>query len=199
MSKEIQQAVETWVRDVVIGLNLCPFAALPFRENRYRIVISAVSDEEAVLHDLYYECNELQRIEAKELETTLLVLPNVLQDFFDFNQFLDLTDTLLEQNNWLGVFQIATFHPQYQFANTQPGDVENLTNRAPYPILHILRETSMEQAVESFENTGSIPENNIKSMQALTENQKQELFPYLFDKNEQDWQDIVEKINKLIP
>lgn len=193
MSKEIQTEIETWLEKVVIGLNLCPFAALPFNTQRYRIIVSSAINEEAVLHDLYQACHELQNLDVKQLETTLLVLPNVLQNFLDFNQFLDLVDALLEQNDWFGIFQIATFHPQYQFANTQPDDAENLTNRAPYPILHILREASMEQAVANYEDPASIPERNIQTMQKLSDVEKQELFPYLADENEQACQDIVEK------
>ena len=176
----IKSNVEQWLKNVVIGLNLCPFASRPFDDNRVRIQISESTTEEELLQDLADEIKLLDQSPAQELETTLLVVSEFLSDFEDYNQFLDMVDLLLEQFNWTGLYQIASFHPDYQFAETEPDDAENLTNRAPYPILHIIREASVEAALEKYPNPESIPQKNIQTVESLTEKQKRELFPYLF-------------------
>ena len=123
---------------------------------------------------------KLEALSAEERETTVIIIPNHLKDFSDYNQFLDYADKLLEQEDWHGIIQIASFHPDYQFAGTQKDDAENLTNRAPYPLLHLIREDSLEAALERFPNPENIPTTNIQRMQNLTNEEKTTLFPYLF-------------------
>ena len=176
----IKNAVALWLNQVVIGLNLCPFAGRPTSESRVRLQVSAAQDDEALLQDLQQEMELLDQMPAGELETTLLIVPHHLQDFFDYNQFLTWTRALLKRNGWLGVYQLATFHPHYCFAAAEPDDVENLTNRLPYPILHIIREASLEKALQYYDGVEMVPENNKITVAALTSAQKQQLFPYLF-------------------
>ncbi|WP_049630535.1 DUF1415 domain-containing protein [Cellvibrio sp. pealriver] len=174
--------VTRWLNEVVIGLNLCPFSAKPTRENRVRFVVSNAQEDEDLLQDLQREMELLDEKPASEIETTLVIIPNHLQDFFDYNQFLNWADQLLKRNRWIGVYQIATFHPDYCFADAEPDDAENLTNRAPYPVLHIIREASLEKALEYFADVDEIPEINKARVESLTAEEKQKLFPYLFDK-----------------
>lgn len=175
--------VTRWLNEVVIGLNLCPFSGKPTRENRVRFFVSNATDDEVLLQDLQQEMELLDQKPASEIETTLVIVPDHLQDFFDYNQFLNWTDQLLKRNRWTGVYQIATFHPQYCFAHAEPDDAENLTNRAPYPILHIIREASLEKALAYFTDVEAIPDNNKARVAALTAGERQGLFPYLFKPN----------------
>ena len=174
--------VARWLNEVVIGLNLCPFSAKPTRENRVRFVVSNAQEDEDLLQDLQREMELLDEKLASEIETTLVIIPNHLQDFFDYNQFLNWADQLLKRNRWVGVYQLATFHPDYCFADAEPDDAENLTNRAPYPVLHIIREASLEKALEYFSDVDEIPEINKVRVESLTAEEKQKLFPYLFGK-----------------
>ncbi len=176
----ILQTVVVWLNSVVIGLNLCPFSVKPTRENRVRFQVSLATDEESLLDDLMFEMELLDKTSSADIETTLLITPHVLHDFFDYNQFLNWTNQLLKRNRWTGVYQLATFHPQYCFAHAEPDDAENLTNRAPYPILHIIREASLEKALEYFADVEEIPEVNKTRVENLSAEEKQKLFPYLF-------------------
>lgn len=177
---DIQQAVEQWLLDVVIGLNLCPFAAKPQRNQQIRIHISQTQTEQELLEDLLQEFLHLEQTPTQTLETTLVVIPYFLEDFHDYNFFLDWVDALIRQQNWQGIYQVATFHPDYCFAGAMPDDDENLTNRAPYPILHLIREESMEKAIEHYPDPESIPDVNIARVSGLTASEKQALFPHLF-------------------
>jgi uncharacterized protein len=176
----IKISVVRWLNEVVIGLNLCPFAGKPTGENRVRFFISHANDDEVLLQDLRCEMELLDEKPASEIETTLVIVPDHLQDFFDYNQFLNWAEKMLKRNGWTGVYQLATFHPNYCFAGAEPEDAENLTNRAPYPILHIIREASLEKALQYYEGVDEVPENNKKRVEALTAEDKQRLFPYLF-------------------
>jgi hypothetical protein len=179
MDAEIND-VRHWLEQVVIGLNLCPFASWPNKHNQIRITVCRDKTEEAILETLQAELCLAEDTPISELETTLLVIPELLQDFDDYNQFLNLVDIFLRQYRWEGHFQVASFHPDYCFAGTQQDDPENLTNRSPYPILHIIREDSLEKALAQHPDPDSIPENNIEQMNVLTEDEKKKLFPYLF-------------------
>lgn len=175
----IKGAVVRWLNDVVIGLNLCPFAGKPAGENRVRIIISQALDDELLLQDLQREMELLDEKPATEIETTLIIIPHHLQDFFDYNQFLNWAEKMIKRNGWTGVYQLATFHPEYCFAGAEPEDAENLTNRSPYPILHIIREASLEKALQFYEGVDEVPENNKKRVESLSTAQKRALFPYL--------------------
>ena len=179
--QSINSAVVRWLNEVVIGLNLCPFAGKPAGENRVRIFISPAMDDELLLQDLQSEMELLDEKPASEIETTLVVVPEHLQDFFDYNQFLNWAEKMIKRNGWTGVYQLATFHPDYCFAGAEPEDAENLTNRSPYPILHIIREASLEKALQFYEGVDEVPENNKKRVEALSAEQKRKLFPYLIN------------------
>lgn len=176
----VQQKVALWLNTVVIGLNLCPFASRPTNENRVRFQLSESSLEEDVLTDLIAEMERLDQTPATELETTLLIMPNALHDFFDYTQFLIWAQSQLKRQGWQGVYQLASFHPNYCFAGADPDDDENLTNRSPYPIIHIIREASLAKAIAYFEGVEEIPERNKAHVEALSVEQKKALFPYLF-------------------
>jgi hypothetical protein len=173
--------VETWLDDVVIGLNLCPFAAIPRKNQQVRFTVSQALAEEVLLADLHAELTFMSQTPAAEIETSLLIVPDMLAKFEDYNQFLDLVDGLLEAFEWEGFFQIASFHPDYCFAETDPDSVENLTNRSPYPILHIIREQSMEKALAKMTSPDEIYKRNIQTMNDLPTEQIKVLFPYLTD------------------
>jgi len=175
-----QQQVERWLDEVVIGLNLCPFAAMPRRNNQVRFVTSAANTTEDLVTHLYDELKFLEQTPAQEVETTLLILPTILADFDDYNQFLDIVDELLSTFQWEGVFQVASFHPHYCFADVDPDDVENLTNRSPYPILHIIREKSMEKALKNMAAPDEVFKRNINTMNNLPLDEIKSLFPYLY-------------------
>jgi len=180
MNDAVKQDVILWLNSVVIGLNLCPFSSKPTRENRVRFHVSAAATEEDVLKDLSAEMELLDKSSSAEIETTLIIIPNMLHDFFDYTQCLIWAQSQLKRQGWQGVYQLASFHPQYCFAGAEPDDVENLTNRAPYPIIHIIREASLEKALEYFEGVEEIPERNKACVESLSEEQKKKLFPYLF-------------------
>jgi hypothetical protein len=156
-----------WVDRAVIGLNLCPFAKAPQVKGQLRYVVSHALDAEALLADLITELQTLAQIDPEVTETTLLVHPGVLADFLDFNDFLDLADAALDDLGLDGVIQIASFHPHYQFAGTAPDDVDNATNRSPYPTLHLIREASLDRAVAAIPDASSIFDANIATLRQL--------------------------------
>ncbi|HIF5857801.1 TPA: DUF1415 domain-containing protein [Vibrio parahaemolyticus] len=176
----ITQQVVQWLNDVVIGLNLCPFAAKPQRNKQIKIFVSEATQEEALLEDILLQLIELSTTEPEKLETTLVVVPNMLQDFWDYNFCIDWVEGLIKQQDWEGIFQVATFHPDYCFGGAAPEDDENLTNRSPYPIFHLIREESMEKVLKHYPDPESIPDTNIARVSALSEEERKKLFPYLF-------------------
>ena len=163
----IIEQVQCWLERLVIGEGLCPFAREPFDAGRIRFVISRAEDEESLLTDVLQELMYLRQTPWQEAETSLLILPQMLADFYDYNDFLDLLDALLEQEQMEGEFQIATMHPNYQFADTDYSDAQNYTNRSPYPILHLIREESLTRALAMFPHPERIPERNIQHMEKL--------------------------------
>ena len=176
----ITEQVDQWLNDVVIGLNLCPFAAKPQRNKQIKIFVSEASQEEALLEDILLQLIELSNTEPEKLETTLVVVPNMLQDFWDYNFFIDWVEGLIKKQDWEGIFQVATFHPDYCFGGAEPEDDENLTNRSPYPVFHLIREESMEKVLKHYPDPESIPDTNIARVSALSEEERKKLFPYLF-------------------
>jgi len=164
-NRKIISRVDHWIEKAVIGLDLCPFADSVYQKNKLRCVVSESENTNALMLELHQQCQYL--IETPEIETTLLIIPHQLQDFADFNQILDQVDALIEAYGWVGVFQIASFHPMYQFENTRTDDRENWSNRAPFPILHILRESSVERCISRYPNPDQIPETNIQTLRAL--------------------------------
>jgi hypothetical protein len=156
-----------WVEKVVIGLNLCPFAAPVHLSGRIHFAASAARSEDDLVGDLAREISALMAADAQRVETTLLIHPHVLNDFLDYNDFLDLADATVEALGFEGELQVASFHPDYRFAGTTDADIENYTNRSPYPTLHLLREESIERAVASVPDTDAIFEKNIETLRRL--------------------------------
>ena len=163
----IEQDVRRWLERAVIGLNLCPFAKAVHVKRQVRFVLSDASTPEALLEQLAEELLLLRETPAEEIDTTLIVHPDVLQDFLDYNDFLDNADAAVEALDLGGILQVASFHPQYQFAGSEPDDADNLTNRAPYPILHLLREASIDRAVAAYPDPDAIIERNIATVREL--------------------------------
>jgi hypothetical protein len=157
-----ESSVRRWVQSIVVDLNLCPFAKRELVNDRVRFTVTDASTQTALLMALESELELITRDLA--VETTMLIHPDVLNNFSDYNQFLDLADGLLAQMELDGVFQIASFHPDYQFADTEVDDPENYTNRTPYPVLHILREESLERAVANMPDIDQVPVRNIETM-----------------------------------
>jgi uncharacterized protein len=164
---QVEAETRAWVDRVVIGLNLCPFAKAVQVKNQIRYVVSEARTPQALLATLGEEMDRLVAADAGEVDTTLIIHPLVLEDFLEFNGFIDVADELLEEMGHAGILQVASFHPQYQFADTAPDDPGNATNRSPYPILHLLREDSVDRAVAAFPEAEVIYEKNILTMQAL--------------------------------
>ena len=163
----IVTATRRWIERAVIGLELCPFARAPFVQQRVRIRVSHARDAEALAADLQVEAELLASGDTAQIETTLLVHPHVFADFLDYNDFLDVADAVLAELDLEGVLQVASFHPDYQFADAAPGAVENCSNRSPFPTLHLLRESSIERAVELMPDTDAIYRRNIETLRAL--------------------------------
>jgi hypothetical protein len=156
-----------WLEQIVIGLNLCPFAKAVYVKDQVRFVLSDATTPEALVEELAEELILLRDTPAEQIDTTLIVHPDVLTDFLDYNDFLDNADAAIEALDLQGILQVASFHPQYQFAGVAPDDVSNYTNRAPYPTLHLLREDSVERAVAAFPDPDVIVERNIETLDKL--------------------------------
>jgi hypothetical protein len=158
---------QRWLEKAVIGLNLCPFAKAVHVKKQIRYVVSAATTPEALLEELMDELRTLQDTDPDKIDTTLLIHPYVLTDFLDFNDFLDTVDIAVAEPEFNDEFQVASLHPQYQFAGTAPDDIENYTNRSPYPTLHLLREDSVDRAVAAFPDADRIVDNNIETMEKM--------------------------------
>jgi hypothetical protein len=164
---EIIAATRRWLERAVIGLNLCPFAKAVYVKEQVRYVVSPARTPEELLETLMNELQDLADTDPEKIDTTLLIHPFVLNDFLDFNEFLDVADAAVEDMSLDGELQVASFHPDYQFADTDRNDISNYTNRAPYPILQLLREESIDRAVEAFPEAEAIFEKNIETMEQL--------------------------------
>lgn len=158
---------EHWLQRAVIGLNLCPFAKAVHARRQVRFALSEACTPDELLEDLGAELLRLRDTPAEEIDTTLIVHPGVLGDFLDYNDFLGEADALVAELDLEGVIQVASFHPDYQFADTAPDDIENFTNRSPYPTLHLLREDSVSRAVAAFPDPDSIVERNLATLRRL--------------------------------
>jgi hypothetical protein len=162
---------QRWLERAVIGLNLCPFAKAVHVKGLIRYAVSEATTPAEFLVDLKNELNLLANSDVASVsvvyDTTLLIAPYCLQYFLDFNHFLGKADKLIAKMKLDGTLQLANFHPHYQFAGTEPDDITNYTNRAPYPTLHLLRESSIDQAVEAFPQAEAIFEVNMATMERL--------------------------------
>ena len=160
-------ATQHWLEQAVIGLNLCPFARAVHVKRQIRWVESPALDALALLEDLVRELQFLAAAEPEAVDTTLLIHPHALNDFLDYNDFLDMADAAIEEQGLGGVLQVASFHPDYRFEGTAPDDVDNLSNRSPYPMLHLLREDSIARAVAASPDAATIYERNIETLRRL--------------------------------
>ena len=176
------EKVVDWVETAVIGLNLCPFAESVVKQQSVIYRLSESGDIEGLMAELYEEIGIMQQSLA--IETTLLIIPLQLSEFEDYNDSLDLVDGLLKSNGWDGQFQIASFHPHYRFAGTHPGDRENWSNRSPYPIYQILRESSITSAVKNYSEIEQIPTRNIDTLNSISEKAIERIFLNRDDTNQ---------------
>jgi hypothetical protein len=163
--EQITNSVRQWLESVVVDLNLCPFAKRELVKNRVRFAVTQATTEEQLLLAMHTELELLNQ--DSSIETTLLAHPKVLQDFYTYNQFLNYADDLLIEMGLEGIYQIASFHPDYQFSDTEPDAAENYTNRSPYPLVHILREASLERVIADSPDAAEIPARNIDLMNSL--------------------------------
>lgn len=160
-------ATRIWLEKAVIGLNLCPFAKAVYVKNQIRYVVSHARHTDQFLEELDSELERLANSDPEEIDTTLLIHPTLFPEFSVFNDLLDLAETAPEALGLEGVLQVASFHPDFQFADTQPDDMSNYTNRSPYPTLHLIRESSIARAAESFPDPSVIFERNIEVVNEL--------------------------------
>jgi hypothetical protein len=160
-------ATRHWLESAVIGLNLCPFAKAVYVKNQVRLVVSRARHADDLLEELDRELDLLVAAPADEIDTTLLIHATLFDDFLDFNDFLEVADGVVEEHALEGVIQLASFHPKFQFDGTEPDDISNYTNRAPFAMLHLLREDSVERAVAAFPEADAIFDENIKTLEKL--------------------------------
>ncbi len=178
--ERILAELEQWLDAVVIGQQLCPFAARPRQQDAVRIVVSASTDPEQLLQQFYAELMKLADSEPAALETTLMVVPALQASFDDYWEFVGVAESLLEQSPWRGQFQVASFHPQYIFEGCEADDPANYSNRSPWPILHLLREDSVAAAIASHPDVSAIPERNVELLRAMESETLRALFPWHF-------------------
>ena len=165
--EEVLAKTRHWLEAIVIGLNLCPFAKAVYVKNQVRLVVSKARHADDLLEELDRELDLLVATPASEIDTTLLIVPTLFEDFLDFNDFIEVAEGVVDEHELEGVIQLASFHPQFQFDGTSADDISNYTNRAPFAILHLLREDSVERAVEAFPQADAIFEANIATLEKL--------------------------------
>jgi len=163
----VREATRHWLERAVIGLNLCPFAKAVHVKGQIHYAVSFATDAPELLDTLESEIAQLLALAPEERDTTLLIAPQALPDFWSFNAFLQVAEKILRKKGWVADVQIASFHPDYEFADAPSGDMAHYTNRAPYPTLHLLREASLDLAVQSFPDASLIYERNIATMRSL--------------------------------
>lgn len=165
--EQVLIATRLWLEKAVIGLNLCPFAKAVYVKNQVRLVVSQARHADDLLEELDRELDLLVNTPADEIDTTLLIHPTLFDDFLDFNDFLEVAEGVLDEHGLDGVVQLASFHPKFQFEGTEPDDISNYTNRAPFAMLHLLREESIDRAVQAFPEAETIFEENIRTLEKL--------------------------------
>jgi hypothetical protein len=160
-------ATHHWLEKAVIGLNLCPFARAVYVKRQIRWVESTARDALDLREDLVRELQFLAAADPETVNTTLLIHPHVLNDFLEYNDFLDVVDAAIEEHGLVSILQVASFHPAYRFKGTAPDDVENFTNRSPHPMLHLLREDSISRAIATFPDAAIIYQRNVATLRRL--------------------------------
>lgn len=165
IAASVIERTKNWIREIVIGLNFCPFARKPFKDELILYKVEDTSDRSIALESLIETCNYLE--ENPAMETALLIFPNGFSDFEEYLDLVDLSEKLLKAEGFEGVYQVASFHPNYIFAGSNEDDPANYTNRSPYPMLHLLREDLLEIAIDKHANVDDIPNQNIAKAQSL--------------------------------
>ena len=166
-NEAVLAATRHWLEKAVIGLNLCPFAKAVYVKNQVRLVVSQARHADDLLEELDRELDLLVATPAEQIDTTLLIHPTLFDDFLDFNDFLEVAEGVLDEHGLEGVIQLASFHPQFQFDGSEPDDIGNYSNRAPFAILHLLREESVERAVAAYPEADTIFEKNVETLERL--------------------------------
>ena len=166
-NEAVLAATRHWLEKAVIGLNLCPFAKAVYVKNQVRLVVSQARHADDLLEELDRELDLLVATPAEQIDTTLLIHPTLFDDFLDFNDFLEVAEGVLDEHGLDGVIQLASFHPQFQFDGSEPDDIGNYSNRAPFAMLHLLREESVERAVAIYPEAETIFEKNVETLQKL--------------------------------
>lgn len=164
---EIIAQVRSWLERAVIGLNLCPFAKAVHSKKQIRYALTAARTADELLAELAHELTLLDSIDPGEVDTVLLIHPQVLTEFLDYHFFLGEANATLRNLGFAGIFQIASFHPEYEFAGSSADDIENYTNRSPYPMLHLLREASIDRATAAYPDPAAIFDRNIETLRGL--------------------------------
>ncbi len=159
--QQVINETKTWIKQIIIAHNFCPFAKNPFNKNTIRYAVSCANSSESLVDDIIYELSHLQKTEITKVETAILIAPRCLADFFEYNQFLDVADAVLEELDLVGIIQIASFHPDYCFADLAVDDARNYTNRSIYPMFHFIREDSVEHARATYPNVDAIADKNM--------------------------------------
>ena len=165
--EEVLASTRHWLEKAVIGLNLCPFAKAVYVKNQVRLVVSKARHADDLLEELDRELDLLVATSAEEIDTTLLIHATLFEDFLDFNDFLEIAEGVVDEHGLEGVVQLASFHPRFQFDGSEPEDIGNYTNRAPFATLHLLREDSVARAVAAFPQSEAIFEQNIVTLEKL--------------------------------
>lgn len=178
-TSDVELRTRQWFDRVVLGLNLCPFAHRPARQQRIHLTVCTADDEAMLMQRVLEEIRSLDALTITERETTLIVIPAMLDDFYDYQFFLNEVQRQLKRYHWQDTFQLASFHPDYCFSGSAPDDSSNLTNRSPFPIIHLLRQDSLNQALSDDDSKHTIVERNIDTMAKLNPKEKARLFPYL--------------------
>jgi hypothetical protein len=158
-TERIIDQTKNWIREVVIGCNFCPFAAKEVRQNTIHYQVEEATGRAICLQAFLTECTRLDENEA--IATTLLIFPHAFAEFRDYLDLVSEAEKILRRKGYEGIYQLASFHPLYQFAGTQPGDAANYTNRSIYPMLHLLREEAIDKALLNFPDPEGIPGRNI--------------------------------------
>jgi len=165
--QEMIQQTDCWLKTVVIQENLCPFAAAVVHKQQLRYAVSHATQQQSLQADILSELHHLSNTPTEITATTLLIIADMLDDFFDFNDQLEWIEALLDEHNLVGKIQIATFHPHYQFADSTADDASNYSNRSPYPMLHFIREAQLEKVIAHYPNPELIPQRNIQHLTEL--------------------------------
>lgn len=178
-NSEILQQAWQWLDNVVIGLNLCPFAKKPRVKNQIKLHICHANSDKDMVDDFLAELDFIKQVDASETDTCVVIYPNALAEFDEYLNFLEVANLMVTQMGLEGEFQLASFHPNYVFDGAQEGDRENLTNTSPFPMIHIIREATVEKVLSQYPNPDLIPQNNIDTVENLSDEEIKTLYPFL--------------------